>query len=42
MFDLRPCYRVRKNQIGGSQVFRIIGRKKKIPHYVMTPNRRGQ
>ena len=42
MFDVRSCYGICENQIGCSQAFRIIGRKKKIPHYMMTPNRRGQ
>ena len=42
MFDPRPRYGICKNQIGCSQGFRIIGRKKKIPHYVMAPKSRGQ
>ena len=42
MFDPRPRYGIYKNQIGRSQGFRIIGRKKKIPHYVMAPKSRGQ
>jgi len=42
MFDLRPCYGICENQIGCSQGFRIIGGKKKIPHYVMAPKSRGQ
>ena len=42
MFELRSCYGICKDQIGGPQGFGIIGRKKKIPHYVMTPERRGQ
>jgi hypothetical protein len=42
MFDPRPSYGIYENQIGRSQGFRIIGRKKKIPHYVMAPKSRGQ
>ena len=42
MFDLRPCDGICKNQIGCSEGFQIIRRKKKIPHYVITPKCRCQ